>query len=572
MGMSAVTYRLESRVAVVVMARAETGNALSTEMLAGLTDALERARGEGAGAVLIRGEGDEFCRGLDLDEAFGEAVDESVGESVGEAVGRAATDAPHAPALDAGEVAERVERYAALLDAMRTMAQPVVVLVEGAARGGGVGLVGAADVVLASSRASFQLTEVFFNLLPAVAAAHLTPGRVAPGVLRSLALTGTPVDAERAHQVGLVDRVLSEGSEERGTRAVLRSLLRGSPEALRSVKAFWSHHFESGAAPAGRAGVLETARLVADPHTARAVADLRDGRLPTWNRPFRPQTPLTAAGSACADRAAVLADQAAALAGSPAGAAPLPASPVVVSGPDDGVLHVRLCDVEGRNALSEAVVTGLMEAIEGIDDRPDVRCCLLTGLPDVFCSGASRETLEGVASGSIALAEAELAQALLACPVPVVVAAEGHAVGGGLVLLAAADVVVAAREARFGAVFMELGLTPGMGCTVLLPELMGAYLAREMMYTGGTYRGAELERLGARMHRVVPARQVEETARSVAGRIAEKSVDSLRLLKATLAGPRLAALVEARRTEDAMHHTLFSDPSFATEVMARFAP
>ena len=553
MGMSAVTYRLESRVAVVVMARGDTGNALSTEMLADLGAALERARSEGAGAVLIRGEGEEFCRGLDLDEAFGEAFGETW------------SDAARAPALDAGQVAERVERYAALLDTIRTMAQPVVVLVEGAARGGGVGLVGAADVVLASSRASFQLTEVFFNLLPAVAAAHLTPGRVAPGVLRSLALTGSPLDADRAHQLGLVDRVLAEGSEERGTRAVLRSLLRGSPEALRSVKAFWSSHFERGAAPAGRAGVLETARLVSDPHTAQAVADLRDGRLPTWNRPFRPQAPLTAAGRALADEAATLADRA-------ASAAPIPISPVMVSGPEAGVLHIRLCDSEGRNALSEAVVNALMAAIEGVDDRPDVRTCLLTGLPDVFCSGASRETLEGVASGSIALAEAELARALLACPVPVVVAAEGHAVGGGLVLLAAADVAIVAREARFGAVFMELGLTPGMGCTSLLPELMGPYLAREMMYTGGTYRGAELERLGARIHRVVPARQVEETARSVAGRIAEKSLDSLRLLKAALAGPRLAALTEARRTEDAMHHSLFSDPSFATEVMARFAP
>jgi polyketide biosynthesis enoyl-CoA hydratase PksI len=550
MGVNAVTYRLESGVALVVLSRPATGNALSTEMLTGLGEALERARSDRAGAVLIRGEGEEFCRGLDLDEAFGFP----------------------GPSLEAEEVAARVERYAALLESFRSMPQPIVVLVEGAARGGGVGLAGAADVVLASSRASFQLTEVFFNLLPAVAAAHLTPGRVAPGVLRSHALTGAPLDADRAHQVGLVDRVLAEGAEERGVRAVLRSLLRGSPEALRSVKTFWSDHFEAGAAPAGRAGVLETARLVADPRTAQAVADLQDGRLPTWNRRFRPQSPLTAAGSARAARNAALDSQAAEPGGPSPSAAPIPTSPVVVSGPEDGVLHVRLCDSEGRNALSEAVVTELMAAIDGIEDRADVRTCLLTGLPDVFCSGASQETLEGVASGSIALAEAELAQALLSCPVPIVVAAEGHAVGGGLVLLAAADVVVLAREARFGAVFMELGLTPGMGCTALLPELMGPYLAREMMYTGGTYRGADLERLGARVHRVLPAHQVEEAARSVAGRIAEKSAASLRLLKSTMAEPRLAALAEARRAEDAMHHTLFADPSFATEVMARFAP
>jgi polyketide biosynthesis enoyl-CoA hydratase PksI len=373
-------------------------------------------------------------------------------------------------------------------------------------------------------------------------------------VLRSLALTGTPFDADRAHQWGLVDRVLPEGGEERGTRTVLRSLLRASPEAIRSIKAFWSDRIETAVSATGRAGVLETARLVSDPRTAEAVADLREGRLPAWSRPFRPGAPLTAEGRRLSDRAAAIA----------------PSEPVVVSGPEAGVLHIRLADTDGRNALSEQVVTALMAAVEGIGRHPEVRTCLLTGLPDVFCSGASRETLAGVSEGEIALAEAELAAALLACPVPVVVAAEGHAVGGGLVLLAAADVVVLAREARYGAVFMELGLTPGMGCTSLLPELMGPFLAREMMYTGGTYRGAELERLGARVHRVVPARQVEETARSVAGRIAEKTSASLRLLKRTMAAPRLAALTEARRLEDAMHDTLFADPSFATTVMARF--
>lgn len=535
---SLVSYRLDSGVAVVTLCDPERGNALGTALLEALGAALDHAHTDRARAVLIRASGAEFCRGLDLDEAFGHR--------------RAG---PHAGGrLDPVDVEQRVARYAHLLESFRACPCPVVALVEGSARGGGVGLVGAADVVLATHDASFQLTEVFFNLLPGVAAAHLTPGRLAPGVLRSLSLTGTPVGAEQAHRWGLVDRILPEGGAERGVRTVLRSLLRGSPEAVRSLKAFWSDRIDPGVAANGRAGARETARLVADPRTARGVDDLRDGRLPSWSRSFRPELPLTSEGDPGPE---------------PPGDGP-PEAPVVVANSEPGLMEIRLNDRSGRNALSEAVVTRLLEAFDEIAQRDDIRVCLLAGLPDVFCSGASAETLEGVARGDIHLGEAELARALLECPVPVVVAAEGHAVGGGLVVLAAADVAVLSNEARYGAVFMELGLTPGMGCTSLLPELVGPFLAREMMFTGGTYRGAELARLGAPLPRVVAAHQVEGTARSVARRIAEKGAEAVRLLKRTMAAPRLAALTAARRREDEMHATLLSDPSAAAAIVERF--
>jgi enoyl-CoA hydratase/carnithine racemase len=91
-----------------------------------------------------------------------------------------------------------------------------------------------------------------------------------------------------------------------------------------------------------------------------------------------------------------------------------------------------------------------------------------------------------------------------------------------------------------------------------------------MMYAGGTRRGAELVGFGSRVHRVVPVGEVRPAALDLARRLAEKTPASLRLLKATLAGPRLAALARARSREDAMHQVLRADPSTPARALARF--
>jgi polyketide biosynthesis enoyl-CoA hydratase PksI len=137
---------------------------------------------------------------------------------------------------------------------------------------------------------------------------------------------------------------------------------------------------------------------------------------------------------------------------------------------------------------------------------------------------------------------------------------EGHAIGGGLAVGFCCDIVIAARESRYGAVFMSLGFTPGMGCTALLAELVGPFLANEMMFTGKRFRGSELERRGTHINHIVPRAEVLSRARDIAEQIAEKDGRSLSLLKNALSARKKKLLVDARLQEDLMHRISFSFP------------
>src|SRR5581483_7175690 len=82
---------------------------------------------------------------------------------------------------------------------------------------------------------------------------------------------------------------------------------------------------------------------------------------------------------------------------------------------------------------------------------------------------------------------------LLDFPLPVIAAMEGHAVGGGFALGLCADIVVVATESRYGATFMNMGFTPGMGTTRLLEHVLSPAMAAEMLFTGEHKKGSFFE-------------------------------------------------------------------------------
>ncbi|MBL8959275.1 MAG: enoyl-CoA hydratase, partial [Gemmatimonadetes bacterium] len=165
--------------------------------------------------------------------------------------------------------------------------------------------------------------------------------------------------------------------------------------------------------------------------------------------------------------------------------------------------------------------------------------------------------------------EVELAGAVLDADVPVIAAAAGHAVGGGLVLAAACDVTILARESRYGATFTRLGITPGMGCTALLEELVGPALAREMMYTGRSWRGTELLRRGAPGIRVLPRDAVVAAAMDVARDMCGSTPRVSRLLKRTLAVARRERVDAALALERAAHREILEHPETAQVIRER---
>lgn len=223
----------------------------------------------------------------------------------------------------------------------------------------------------------------------------------------------------------------------------------------------------------------------------------------------------------------------------------------------DGVAVIEMRDDEGDNAFSDELVTALLAALETTGRDESVRAIVLAGTPEVFSSGAPRSVLEDLASGRLPTTELVVGRRLLDVPVPVIAACEGHAVGGGLALALSADLVVLARESRYGTNFLSLGITPGMGTTRLFEHVLSPAVAHELLYTGAFRRGDELERAG--FHSVAPRADVRARAIDLALAIADKPRRAVTLLKRTLTLPRRRAFEESLTLESLMHEITFRD-------------
>lgn len=240
-------------------------------------------------------------------------------------------------------------------------------------------------------------------------------------------------------------------------------------------------------------------------------------------------------------------------------------SRVTIERPEDGVAVVAMHDEPGRNAFSEAFCAELLGALQEVAAAPDVRAVVLTGLPDVFCSGASREVLRRVVESEVVPSDLPLAKVLLDLPVPVVAAMEGHAVGGGLALGLTADIVILAEESRYGASFMNMGFTPGMGLTRLLEHTLSPAVAHELLYTGEARRGAAFVGRSGWNH-IVPRAEVRPLALDLAARIADKPRVALEALKRTLAAPKRRAFEGSRAVEALMHGICFQQPDIQARI------
>ncbi len=191
-------------------------NALSAEMVAEIALALDAAR-QDLGALVVEGAGGVFSAGADL-KALGDAL---------------ATPPPSGETDPIQALNAAGGRFFA-----RFAATPFVTIavVDGAAVGGGMGLAAAADIVIATSKARFALSETSLGIPPAQIAPHLVL-RLGPRVAKRLALTGARLDGREAAAVGLAD-VYCESDEERDARLaeLVAAVERGAPGANAETK------------------------------------------------------------------------------------------------------------------------------------------------------------------------------------------------------------------------------------------------------------------------------------------------------------------------------------------------
>jgi polyketide biosynthesis enoyl-CoA hydratase PksI len=236
----------------------------------------------------------------------------------------------------------------------------------------------------------------------------------------------------------------------------------------------------------------------------------------------------------------------------------------------DGIVVLHLCDETDRNALSEPFVAELSAALQAVGTDPKAKVCLVRGLSDVFCSGGRKDMLRELAAGRVAATDIMLTRAVLEVPIPTIAAMEGHAVGGGLILGLSCDLVLMARESRYGCSFMNMGFTPGMGTTLLLARAVGEHRAAEMMYGGQFFRGTHFAH-GTGVNYVLPRVEVLSKAQELAQRIAEKPRHALELLKRSLSLGKRTAFEQARTVESMMHEICFARPETAELIEDNYA-
>jgi polyketide biosynthesis enoyl-CoA hydratase PksI len=230
-----------------------------------------------------------------------------------------------------------------------------------------------------------------------------------------------------------------------------------------------------------------------------------------------------------------------------------------------GVAVLTMRDPGRKNALSLEMVQELDDRFAAIAHDETIKALVLAGLDEYFSTGANREVLEHIISNKIAPRDLLLPRALLDVPVPVISAMAGHAIGGGLALGICADVTIVARESRYSASFMNFGLTPGMGITLLLEHVVGNALAHEMLLTGRAFRGSHFEGRGG-INYVLPRKDVMAKALETASVIAEKPRVSLVTLKLSLSSKKRELFESARTRECLMHQIVLSLPEVETLI------
>ena len=172
---------------------------------------------------------------------------------------------------------------------------------------------------------------------------------------------------------------------------------------------------------------------------------------------------------------------------------------------EGAVALVTLNRPEKRNALNDALVAGLKDALRQADADDTVRVVLLTGAGEDFCSGADLSALQKIADGSIldnledARSLMELYALIRRVRVPVVAAVRGRALAGGCGLATACDLVLAARSARFGYPEVKIGFVPAMVMAILRRNV-SEKRAFELVTRGAEISAAEAERAGLVNH------------------------------------------------------------------------
>jgi enoyl-CoA hydratase len=246
-----VRYAVDRAIAVVTLDSPDNRNALSAQLVSELTGHLESAAADDeVRAVVLTHTGTVFCAGADLKEQASEGGPE-----------------------------QGTRRMLAMLRAIVELPKPVVARIDGAVRAGGVGIVGACDIAVASAKATFAFTEVRLGLAPAIISL-MTLGRMTERAASRYYLTGETFDARAAAASGLLSAAVDDVDAELAT--ITDALRACSPQGLRETKPLTTRGVRAAFADNADEVQALSARLFSSDEAREGMLAFLQKRPPRW--------------------------------------------------------------------------------------------------------------------------------------------------------------------------------------------------------------------------------------------------------------------------------------------------
>ncbi len=237
------------------------------------------------------------------------------------------------------------------------------------------------------------------------------------------------------------------------------------------------------------------------------------------------------------------------------------------------VSEIVLTRPDKHNAMTVEMGAAVASAVERINQTPEVRVVVVRGEGRAFSAGgdfslieqSSRRSPEENRRAMVRFYSSFLS--VIELGVPSIAVVHGAAVGAGLCLALACDVRIADQRAKLGANFVRVGLHPGMGCSVLLPRLVGPAVAAELVLSGRLVSGQEAHALGL-VNAAVETAELEARVQSLVDEIRSAAPIAVAQAKATLIAPLRAELHRALEREAAAQAIGFGTADLAEAVSA----
>ena len=225
----------------------------------------------------------------------------------------------------------------------------------------------------------------------------------------------------------------------------------------------------------------------------------------------------------------------------------------------DAVGLITLNRPQALNALCDALMQELGQALDDFEADDAIGCIVITGSDKAFAAGAdikemqSRDYMDVYKEDFITSGWERVA----ACRKPVIAAVAGYALGGGCEVAMMCDFIIAAENARFGQPEIKIGTIPGSGGTQRLTRFVGKSKSMEMCLTGRMMDADEAERSGL-VSRVVPLESLLDEVLKTAGEIAALSRPSVMMAKEAVNRAYETSMAEGIRFERRLFHSTFS--------------